>query len=265
MKNSKKLSKYSKIINTVAFLLFSWLSASFILFLFADNIIFKTQYSRGPIKSPLQYEEIFIPYDKKEKLYLAQSFAKKSDKLVVVFFHGNAGKVGRIVNNLAPYHNFVAPAYPGYHLSSGIPSQEAMYKTVDLTMDYLKKQNIKQENIIIFGASLGGTAALYAAKKYPDVKNVILLGTFDKIQSICTEIYHIFCIFSGPILNNIKLAKEAKATIRHFHSIDDEIVNFEYGQNLFQFIASKDKKFYQIRGGHNNFDAVKIIKQSQLE
>ncbi len=255
-----KLKK--RITNVVLFIFSFWLTVSVILVLVANSLIFKNQYSQGPIKSYLEYDEVFIPYGKKEKLYISESFTKKSDPLVILFFHGNAGGVGRIINDLAPHHNIVAPAYPGYHLSSGTSNEKAIYKTVDLSMQYLKKQGILEENIIIFGASLGGTAALYGASKYPNLRNVIIVGTFDRVKSICLQIYSIFCGFTGGILNNISLAKETKAKISYFHSIDDEIVDFKMGKNLFKYINSNEKKFYQIKEGHNNFDAVKIIEMS---
>jgi len=266
LKDMEQVLKKSKgIIKLLFFLLFFWILGSLFLFLFSDFLIFKNQYSQGPIKSYQKYEEVFLPYDNKEKLYITQSFQKKDDPLVILFFHGNGGRVGRVINDLAPYHNIVAPAYPGYHLSTGISNKEGMLKTVDLSMSYLKEQGIKEENIIIFGASLGGTAALYAAYKYPNVKTIILVGTFDKINSVCYDIYGVFCIFADNIFNNIKLAKDAKAKIRQFHSIDDEIIDFEFGKSLFKDINSEDKKFYSLKGSHNGFDAVEIIRQSLLD
>lgn len=261
----KNLRK-NKIIRFLSFILFSWIVISLILLLISSNLIFRNEYSKGPIHSLLEYEEVFLDYGDDEKLYIVQSFTKKSDKKVVVFFHGNAGIVGRIIDAIAPYYNVVVPSYPGYHLSSGNPSEEKMFKTVDLTMSYLKDMGIKRENVIVFGASLGGASALYAGVKYSDFKSVILVATFDSMSSICKELYSIFCIFSGGIFDNVKLARDLKDNkVRQFHSIHDDMINFNIGKNLFDDVASEDKKFYEIVGRHNDFDAVKIIEKSLEE
>lgn len=258
----------NKVILLALFIFFTlsiWFLASFIILLFANRLIFKNKNSQGKVTSNLPFEEVFLPYGNERKIYLVQSFAKKSDHLVVLFFHGNAGNLSRPIDVLSPFYNVVAPAYPGYHLSTGKPTEQGIYETVDLTMKYLKEIGIKEENILIFGASLGGAAALYTASKYPKVKRVIIVNSFDRIKSICQENYSPFCIFSGSILNNIKLGQEVKsAKIRQFHSIEDEVVNFKLGENLFRKIASSDKKFYQIKGKHADFDAVEIIKESLI-
>lgn len=244
-------------------LIFSfWLCFSVILFLSADEIIFLEEYSQGKPKSKYIYEEIFIPYDKKEELYLIKSFTKKSDNLVILFFHGNAGGIGRVINALTPYYNVVAPSYPSYHLSTGKPNEEGLYKTVDLSIKYLNQIGIKNENIVVFGASLGGTPALYAAKNYPDLRKVILVGSFDSAKSVCKDRYSIFCVFAGNILNNNKLALETKASISLFHSPNDRVVKFKHGKNLFKNISSPDKEFHEISEGHNNFIAVDLIEKS---
>ena len=271
----KKFSKIKKGLDKKFPLLFSrpfqflyaiiilWLFFSSLLYLFPNNIIFITQYSQGTPRSSEVFEDIYVDYGDSQRLYLAQSLNKKSDDKVVLFFHGNGGMIGRIIDALAPHYNLVVPAYPGYHFSTGKPSEEKLYEVAELSVDYLKNIGFKEENIIIFGASLGGTPALYAAKKYPNVKTAIVVATFDKMASVCYDIYHVFCIFAGDMFNNVGIAQDIKNTrIRSFHSVDDEMIGFDLGRNLFDNIASKNKKFYQISGGHNNFKAVDIIEKS---
>lgn len=252
---NKYLSKATIIL---LLLITAWLGVSYLFLLFSDKLIFLTSFAKGPVRGQIQYEEVYLPNGVQDKIYLIQSLKHKSD-IVVLCLHGNKGTISEVTDQIATKYNVVAPSYPGYHLSSGKPSEVALYKTVDLSIEYLHKLGFKNKNIIIFGASLGANPALYAAKKYPNLNQVIIVGAFDSIKSMCKDRYSIFCIFSGGLFNNIELAKKTQAKIRQFHSVEDEVVNFRKGENLFNFIASKDKKFQAIQGSHKDFPALQMI------
>ena len=255
------ISIKNRLIRLAILLFLLWIIASFSLFLFANKIIFKTSYSQGAVKSNSQYEEIYLKYNKKQKIYIIQSLDKESDT-VVLFLHGNAGQIGRIIDDQSLKYNVVIPAYPGYHLSDGKPSEDALYKTLDITIQYVRSLGFKDQDIIVFGISLGGVPAIYAAKKYPNLNKVIIVGAFDSIKSMCLDIYSIFCTFSGFMFDNVKLAQNTKVKIRQFHSIEDEIVHFNKGKRLFKYFSSKDKKFYPITGSHNDFSIGDLIRLS---
>lgn len=257
-KKTIKNKKPKIVIRLIGKIFLFWIVTSIILRIFANQLIFRTEFSKGSVKSSAKYAEIYLQYDKKNQIYAIENFDKKSD-LVILFLHGNAGKIGRIADDLFRNYNFLIPAYPGYHKSAGKPSEKSLYKTLDISMQYLKKRGFEEKNIIVFGASLGGAPALYAATDYPNLKEVLIVGTFDSIKSVCQDSYYIFCIFSGDLFNNINLAKKTKVNIRQFHSTEDEVVNFDSGKNLFKKINSKHKKFYPIKGSHGGFSASKLI------
>ncbi len=235
----------------------AWLTISSLLFLFADKLIFLTPFSKGKVHGKIKYEEVYLN-GPQGKNYVIQFLNHKSN-LVILSLHGNKGTISQKTDEIATKYNLIAPSYPGYHLSEGKPSEKAMHQSVDLSIEYLNKLGFENKNIIVLGASLGGNPALYAAAKYPDLNRVILVGTFDSIKSMCEDQYKIFCIFSGGLLNNIELAKSAKAKIRHFHSSEDKVISLDKGENLFKFIASQDKTFQIIQGTHNDFPALEIL------
>ncbi len=238
----------------------AWLTISSLLFLFSDKLIYLTPFAKGNVRGKIQYEEVYLN-GPQGKNYVIQSLNHKSN-LVVLCLHGNKGTISQATDKIATKYNLIAPSYPGYHLSEGKPSEEAMHQSVDLSIEHLNKLGFENKNIIVFGASLGGNPALYAATKYPDLNRVILINTFDSVKSVCEDQYKIFCIFSGGLLNNIELAKSAKARIRQFHSNEDNVISLNQGENLFKFIASEDKTFQIIKGTHNDFPVLEIIDSS---
>ena len=55
--------------------------------------------------------------------------------------------------------------YRGYGKSTGYPSQETIYQDGQSVYDWMIKSNIKPEDVIVWGESLGGTVAHYPRGK----------------------------------------------------------------------------------------------------
>jgi pimeloyl-ACP methyl ester carboxylesterase len=245
----------------LAFILL-WLSVSFFLYLQAGKSVFEREESQNKTldSKNFKYEREWLLNKAGNKIELI--IAGKGPKSpVILYLHGNVGRLDNIMSQIINNYSLVSPAYPGYSQSQGRPSTRNIYETVDLSIEYIiSKMRLKQQDIIVLGHSLGGSPALYAATKYPNLKKVVLVNTFYSIASEAWRRYSIFGIFGGLILPSNRLAKKANAKIRQFHNPNDKQLPYSGGQRLFKELASKDKQFFDLEdGNHSDFDVNYVL------
>jgi pimeloyl-ACP methyl ester carboxylesterase len=65
--------------------------------------------------------------------------------------------------------NILMVDYRGYGHSEGEPNEEGLMKDADAVIDFLiKHPDVSGTRIVLYGQSLGGAVALYAASKYQE-------------------------------------------------------------------------------------------------
>lgn len=250
--------KLKRILIAIAVLVGVWLIACYALFVVSPKIIFKTQQSKDMALhvQPVQEFKTNQHGDSIEVLWIPNDTAQ----ITYLYLHGNIGRLTKVIDDLRPYGNICSPAYPGYSKSTGIPTTENVYETVDIAIKYLKDKNIDLHNVVILGHSLGGSPAMYAATKYPELKKVITVNTFYSMSKMCEEKYKIFCIFSGSILNTASFAPDAKAPVLVCHTPADSLIPFHQGEMLFKIVGSTQKEFREIGGIHGVFNMPEVLK-----
>src|SRR5690554_2190456 len=141
-----------------------------LLILFQEKLIFM------PSELPQDYKYEFS-YDFKE-LYLeshdgkarlnALHFKVNSPKGIVVYYHGNAGQLadwGHVVQDFAESgYDVLVVDYRGYGKSTGKLSEKALYSDALLFYNYALER-YPENNIVVYGRSLGTTFATYVAAK----------------------------------------------------------------------------------------------------
>jgi len=143
--------------------------------------------------------------------------------------------------------------YRGYGKSAGKPTEKGTYLDAEAAWNYLiNEKQIKPEDIVIFGRSLGGSVASWLAKeKSPEA--LILESAFTSIPDIAGELYPIFPVhlLSRFSYSTLKYIREVKCPVLIVHSKEDELIPFKHGRRLFDS-ANEPKEFLEIAGGHND-------------
>jgi abhydrolase domain-containing protein 13 len=117
----------------------------------------------------------------------------------IVFFHANAGHAGWRLPNVAALARAV-PAnvflwdYRGYGNSDGSPTEEGLQRDARAVMDHVAgRPDVDQGRVFLFGRSLGGAVATFAAAyaqtarseaSLPPLAGVILENTFSSIDDM---------------------------------------------------------------------------------
>ncbi len=174
---------------------------------------------------------------------------------VLVYFHGNKGRLAYILRDASRYATVISPAYPGYSRSTGEPSVAGIEGTVDAVLSWLHERGMRDIDLRVLGHSMGGYPALYAAVHYPELRRVFLVNTFHSMQRMCEHrIGTAGCLLTSGFLNSAALAPAARVPIRQFHSTQDELIPFGDGKELFGLLGSADKEFGPISGIHREFN-----------
>ncbi len=253
-------SKYKWLILTPVIFVIVWLLLSLILLNQSTGLIFNQSVSYNEIR-PANYQQEFTRNQAGENLDL-WFYDNPNSNEVILYLHGNAGRLPHFFESIGQNHDVLAPTYPGFGLSEGSPTTQNVYETSQLAFQYLVDNGYSPENIIIFGHSLGGSAAVYLASKQPESQKLILVNAFDSMQSLCFNSYSIFCVFAGRLFNTAEYARKVTIPVRQFHYDNDDTVPFKNGEKLYTYFNSTDdKKFTTLtESTHSYFDLKTVLE-----
>lgn len=180
---------------------------------------------------------------------------------VVLYFHGNNDNITyreyafKICERLKL--NLILIDYRGYGKSSSYPSTKFILQDADTVYSFAKLR-CRPEDIIIWGESLGGIAAIYTASKYPCDK-LVLLSTFYNLNTVLDKmklpetIKNIIKRLSkDKYIKNHKWIKDVICPTIIIHSTEDDILPYVNGEKLYEKSGSITKHFIKIHGAHSH-------------
>eukprot|EP00931_Biecheleriopsis_adriatica_P112248 TRINITY_DN86843_c0_g1_i1.p1 TRINITY_DN86843_c0_g1~~TRINITY_DN86843_c0_g1_i1.p1 ORF type:complete len:260 (+),score=41.31 TRINITY_DN86843_c0_g1_i1:26-805(+) len=187
-------------------------------------------------------------------------FIERGAKFTLLFSHGNAEDLGMIVQYFREVShildvNIFAYDYTGYGLSSGEPSERALYADIEAAYRYLRDIiGIPWNEIILYGRSIGSGPSIYLATRTA-VRALVL-------QSPLLSIYRVAITTSmtlpGDMFPNVDRIGQVECPVYVVHGTKDEIVPFTHGEELVK--ACKEGIAYPPymveNGGHNDLEIV---------
>lgn len=228
----------------------------FLAWMFQDRMIYfpESNIYQTPADQGMDYEEVWLETEDGEDIH--GWFVKAEEpRGTLLFFHGNAGNIADRVPSIEQFHslglNVMIIDYRGYGRSTGMPSEEGLYKDARAAWQYLTTdREIPFFDIVLFGRSLGGAVATQLASEQR-AAGLILESTFTSLADMGTSAY--------PWLPVRWLLKENYDTLGHMdqieipvmiaHSPNDEIVPYRQGERLYN-AANQPKEWLEMLGGH---------------
>ena len=209
-----------------------------------------------PAETGLEYEDVIIRAS--DGLKLSGWFIPaERPRATILFCHGNAGNISDRLESIRVFNrlnlNIFIFDYRGYGRSEGKPSEKGTYLDSEAAYRFLTEdKQIKNDDIIIFGRSLGGAVAAYLARKY-NPGSLILEGTFTSALDIAKDIYPYLPvkIISRYNYNTEDYLNRTKCPVLIIHSSEDRMIPLTHGQRLFES-ANEPKEFLEITGTHNS-------------
>ena len=219
------------------------------LYIFQRNLLYhpaENNYSGD--KLTVNIEKVKITTD--DNINLLAWYHKKDIKnyKTILYLHGNAGALENRIHKINHFNdmniNFLLLAWRGFNGNAGKPTEQGLYQDARSAVKWLINQGVTEENIIIYGESLGTGVATEIAQNQ-NFAGIILESPFTSMVAAGKSKYPIF-----PIKLLLKDKYESDKKIKNImfpilvmHGEVDKIVPFWMGEKIFQ-LANKPKYSY---------------------
>jgi pimeloyl-ACP methyl ester carboxylesterase len=168
-------------------------------------------------------------------LYIKSPKKTPSSKYTFLFSHGNAADLGllssfyyRLVHHLNI--NLFSYDYSGYGRSSGTASEKNLYADIEAAWHaLLKRYDLKPENVILYGQSIGTAVAVDLGTKY-EAAGVVLHSPLMSGIRLLFPVKRTWICDAFPIIDKVAKIKSPTLVI---HGTHDEIINFSHGLQIY--------------------------------
>lgn len=214
--------------------------------------------------------QLFIPeVPRKEGVDVLKLRTKKGNDVVTVhikhpkasatllYSHGNAADLGQMFElfvelSLRLRVNLVGYDYSGYGQSTGKPSECNTYADIDAVYKCLKeKYDVKDDQLILYGQSVGSGPTIELASRIPDLRGVVL---HSPILSGLRVLYPVKRTYWFDIYKNIDKMSLVSCPVLVIHGTSDEVVDHSHGKQLWELCKNKYDPLWLNGGGHCNLE-----------
>ncbi|KAF5729735.1 hypothetical protein HS088_TW20G00099 [Tripterygium wilfordii] len=185
--------------------------------------------------------------------YLRNPYAR----LTVLYSHGNATDLGQLYDLFLQLKvnlrvNLIGYDYSGYGASTGEPSESNTYADMEAVYQCLQTEyGVSQEDLILYGQSVGSGPTLHLAAKLPRLRGVVLhSGILSGLRVLC----HVKFRFCFDIYENINKIKKVKCPVLVIHGTEDDVVNWLHGNGLWKLVREPFEPLWIKGGGHCNLE-----------
>ncbi|XP_058103997.1 uncharacterized protein LOC131247988 [Magnolia sinica] len=185
--------------------------------------------------------------------YLRNPYAR----LTVLYSHGNAADLGQLYDLFVQLKinlrvNLMGYDYSGYGASTGKPSESNTYADIEAVYQRLETEyGVSQEDLILYGQSVGSGPTLHLAARLPRLRGVVLHSA---ILSGLRVLCHVKCTLCFDIYKNIDKIQRVKCPVLVIHGTEDDVVNWFHGNGLWQLAREPYEPLWIKGGGHCNLE-----------
>ncbi len=219
-----------------------------------------------PRDAGMDYQDVSI--DTADGVTLHGWFIPGRSSRVLLFFHGNAGNISHRLESIRQFQGLGLSVliidYRGYGQSSGTTSEKGIYRDADAAWRHLTEdRGIATSDIVIFGRSLGGSAAAWLATRHQPLA-LIVESSFTSVPDVAQEVYPWLPVRWLTTLSHATgdYVRDVHCPILVVHSREDDIIPFHHGEDIFA-AANEPRTLLVLRGGHN--DAFLLDERTYLE
>jgi len=208
-----------------------------------------------PEDAGMDYQDVVI--DTADGVTLHGWFIAGQSSRVLLFFHGNAGNISHRLASIRQFHDLGLSVliidYRGYGQSNGKITEKGMYRDSEAAWRYLTEdRGIAASDIVIFGRSLGGSAASWLAARHQP-RALIVESSFTSVPDVARELYPWLPVRWLTTLNHATgdYVRDVRCPVLIIHSREDDIIPFHHGEDIFAS-ANEPRTLLVLRGTHND-------------
>lgn len=219
---------------------------------------------RNPGERGLNYTDIWLLTDDQVKIHgwLVKSSIRAP---TIVFFTENAGNIGFRIDTIQQFvvelkFNVFILSYRGYGNSDGSPSEAGLQSDVRAAVKFVfEEASIDTSKVFLFGRSLGGAAAVYAASQMRDYQfsGLILENTFTSLDELVDYLMPKIAWMKALVLRNhwssISRIHSITCPIMFVSGREDELVPASQMDRLYNAATGAAfRRLYQVPDGNHN-------------
>ncbi|WOH09814.1 hypothetical protein DCAR_0729273 [Daucus carota subsp. sativus] len=180
-------------------------------------------------------------------------FKNPAANMTVLYSHGNAADLGQMYDLFAQLSihlrvNLFGYDYSGYGQSTGKPSEQNTYADIRAAYRFLQETHgTKEEDIILYGQSVGSGPTLDLASQLSGLRAVVL---HSPILSGLRVMYPVKRTFWFDIYKNIDKIPFVKCPILVIHGTADDVVDHSHGKQLWDLCKEKYEPLWVNGGKH---------------
>lgn len=178
-------------------------------------------------------------------------------KYTILFSHGNAVDLGQMSSFYIGLGtrincNIFSYDYSGYGVSTGRPSEANLYADIEAAWQVLRNRyNVSEENIILYGQSIGTVPTVDLGTKY-EVGAVVLhspLMSGMRVAFPKTKRTWFFDVF--PSIDKIP---KVRSPVLVIHGTEDEVIEFSHGLGMYEKCTKAVEPLWVEGAGHNDVE-----------
>jgi len=225
------------------------------LFILISTYLFQRNLLYHPSENNYFGDQLLVSVEKvkiktKDNIELLSWYHTKNnnDYKTILFLHGNAGTLENRIHKINHFKdmkiNFLLVAWRGFSGNKGQPTEQNLYEDARSAVKWLESKGIKENNIIIYGESLGtGIATEIAQNK--NFAGIILESPFTSMIDAGKDKYPYLPVkfLLKDKYESEKKIKNIKSPILIMHGKVDNIVPFHMGKKMYE-LANNPKYSY---------------------
>ncbi|XP_010435655.1 PREDICTED: protein ABHD17C-like [Camelina sativa] len=171
----------------------------------------------------------------------------------LLYSHGNAADLGQMYELFIELSihlkvNLMGYDYSGYGQSTGKPSEHNTYADIEAVYKCLEETfGSKQEDVILYGQSVGSGPTLDLASRLPQLRAVVL---HSPILSGLRVMYSVKKTYWFDIYKNIDKIPYVDCPVLIIHGTCDEVVDCSHGKQLWELCKDKYEPLW-VKGGNH--------------
>ena len=219
-----------------------------------STYIFQRNLLYHPKENNYSGDQLLVSVEKvkiktQDKLELTSWYHKKNlnKYKTILFLHGNAGSLENRIHKINHFKdmnvNFLIVAWRGFSGNKGKPTEKGLYEDARSAVRWLRSNGVEENNIIIYGESLGtGVATEIAQSK--NFAGVILESPFTSMIDAAKDKYPYLPVrlLLKDKYESDKKIKNIKSPVLIMHGKVDNIVPFHMGEKMYEL--ANDPKYY---------------------
>ena len=259
--------------NYLLIILLSFISIYLIILIL--TYIFQRSLLYHPTENNYSGDQLLVPIDKlriktEDNIKLISWYHKKDSNnyKTILFLHGNAGSLENRIHKINHFKdmnvNFLIIAWRGFSGNDGKPSEKGLYEDAKSALRWLNSKGVANEDIIIYGESLGTGVATEIAQNN-NFAGIILESPFTSMVDAGKSKYPFLPVklLLKDKYESVRKIKKINSPILIMHGKVDKLVPFYMGSKIYELANEPKYSYFSEYDDHMmeyNKNLLKVLK-----